>query len=95
MMKPGNLEGALAYYRSSWKALLTPRAIFGRARPITAPTLVLWGAQDPALGVELTHGLERYVTGPLTIQYLRDVGHWTQQEAPEEVCAALEKFLLA
>jgi pimeloyl-ACP methyl ester carboxylesterase len=46
---------------------------------------------DPALGKELTHGLERWVPS-LTVQYL-DCGHWTQQERPDEVNRYLLEFL--
>ena len=55
------------------------------------PTLMIWGENDPALGVELTHG-----TGDLVedfeIHYL-PTSHWVQQEAPDEVNAILEDWL--
>ena len=56
-----------------------------------APTLIVWGEHDPALGKELTYHLERWVPN-LTIHYL-DCGHWTQQERPEEVNRYLLEFL--
>jgi pimeloyl-ACP methyl ester carboxylesterase len=92
MLKPGALAAALAYYRAGFRSAIglahRPRMI-----PIAAPTLVLWGRRDPALAVELSHGMERFFAGPFAIQYLPDVGHWTQQEAPEEVEAAMRAFL--
>lgn len=90
MQKPGAIQGALAYYRAAFRGLFSLPRRFPR---IQAPTLVLWGEKDPALGVELTHGLERQFDGPLAIHYLPDVGHWTAQEAPDEVCEALRWFL--
>ena len=59
---------------------------------IEVPTLLLWGTEDVALGVELTRGTERFVSD-LTIRYLPGVGHWVQQEAPEDVNAMLEAWL--
>jgi pimeloyl-ACP methyl ester carboxylesterase len=89
MLRPGAIRAGLSYYRSA------PRS-FVRADPrwarVAAPTLVLWGLGDGALGPELTHGMERWFTGPLRLEYLPGVGHWTQQEAPDEVCAALRSF---
>src|SRR5262249_60061992 len=55
--RPGALTAALAYYRQLRQALpqLSPM------RVITAPTLVLWGEQDPYLGYELLDGLDDWV----------------------------------
>ena len=61
--------------------------------PIPAPTLLIWGEDDPALGKELTYGLEPYVSGPLRIRYIPDSGHWVQQERPELVNQHLLEFL--
>jgi pimeloyl-ACP methyl ester carboxylesterase len=93
MLRPGALEKALEYYRVAFRHALSPRRLFARLPRIVAPTLVLWGEEDPALGSELTHGMERLFEGPLTVRYLPGVGHWTQQEAPEEVCRAIGSFL--
>lgn len=92
MLEPGAIPSALAYYRHAFRSGFSLGGA-SRARPIAAPTLVLWGMQDPALGVELTHGMEKYFSGPFLLQFLPDVGHWTQQEAPREVCAAMSSFL--
>ena len=92
MLRPGALRAALAYYRAAFRLLARPGATRGTPR-IQAPTLILWGSEDPALGVELTHGLAEWFAGELSIRYLPGVGHWTQQEAPEEVCEAMRAFL--
>jgi pimeloyl-ACP methyl ester carboxylesterase len=60
---------------------------------ITAPTLVVWGEQDVALGHELSEGLEGVVDAPFVLRYVPDAGHWVQQERPEVVNAALLEFL--
>jgi pimeloyl-ACP methyl ester carboxylesterase len=60
---------------------------------VTAPTLVIWGENDPALGRELTLGMEPLVTGPFQIKYLPLCGHWVQQEQPAVVNGYLLDFL--
>ena len=60
---------------------------------ITAPTLLVWGEEDVALGKELTLGMEPLVRGPRDIKYVPRCGHWVQQEAPEEVNRYLLEFL--
>jgi epoxide hydrolase 4 len=89
MSRPGARTAALNYYRASVRQ--GPRAL-GPVRRIEAPTLVLWGERDPALGVELLDGLDRWVAD-LRIQRFPDAGHWINQERPAEVTAALLDFL--
>jgi pimeloyl-ACP methyl ester carboxylesterase len=61
---------------------------------IETPTLIVWGEEDAALGIELLDGTDAYV-GDLTIQRLPKVSHWVQQEAPEKVNAILKSWLAA
>jgi pimeloyl-ACP methyl ester carboxylesterase len=88
---PGAATAALNYYRAAFRAALWPRGL--AAPSIPAPTLVIWGEQDPSLGTELTRGLERYVSGPLQVHPVPDSGHWVQQERPELVNRLLLDFL--
>jgi pimeloyl-ACP methyl ester carboxylesterase len=60
---------------------------------VHAPTLVIWGEQDVALGRELTLGMEPLVAAPLRIEYLPLSGHWVQQEQPDVVNGHLLDFL--
>ena len=62
-------------------------------RKISAPTLLIWGEQDFALGKELTYGMEGLFTGPFEIKYIADSGHWVQQEKPELVNQYVRDFL--
>ena len=59
---------------------------------IETPTLMVWGTEDSALGIETTHGTHGFVKD-LTIRYLPNVSHWVQQEAPEVVNGMLEAWL--
>lgn len=87
--RPGALTAALSYYRQ-----LGRRGPFALrpARRIAAPTLVLWGERDQALGVELLDGLDRWVTD-LRILRFPTAGHWLAQQRPAEVSTALLEFL--
>jgi pimeloyl-ACP methyl ester carboxylesterase len=64
-----------------------------RGKKVTSPTLVIWGEQDPALGKELTLDLDRYVRGPLRIEYLPDAGHWVVEQVPDRVADLVTRFL--
>jgi pimeloyl-ACP methyl ester carboxylesterase len=84
----GALTAALNYYRANALRMGLNRG----KRKIEAPTLVLWGDLDPALGVELLDGLDRYVEN-VRIQRFSEASHWIQNEVPEEVSRALVEFL--
>lgn len=88
--RPGALNAALNYYRG----LLGARRRLGELPNdgvVQAPTLVLWGEHDRALGTELASGLERWA--PNLRVALLDCGHWTQQERPDEVNRLLLDFV--
>jgi pimeloyl-ACP methyl ester carboxylesterase len=87
--RPGALTAAINYYRAAARRGM---GALGSIRRIEAPTLVLWGERDPALGVELLDGLDRWLA-TLRIQRFPDAGHWLNQERPDEVNAALLEFL--
>lgn len=87
MAQPGALRAMIHWYRAAFRY---PPA--QRVRPIEAPTLLIWGVEDIALGVELTRGLDKWVPN-LTVHYVRECGHWVQNEAPDEVNAVLAAFL--
>jgi pimeloyl-ACP methyl ester carboxylesterase len=90
MSKPGALRASLNYYRAIFRH---PFSSEKRASTIiSAPTLLIWGDQDVALGINLTRGLEQWVPN-LQVRHLPDSGHWVQQEKPDEVNTLLLEFL--
>lgn len=91
MSKPGAIKSALSYYR---QIVRHRRRAYGGARTlrVDAPTLIIWGVHDIALGIELTHNLDQWVPN-LQIRYISDSGHWVQQEQPEQVNRYVLEFL--
>jgi len=90
--RPGAAWAGLAYYRAIGRYLLpTLRQL--RGRMVRAPTLVLWGDRDIALGVELTEHLDRYVSAPFRVEHLPDVAHWVVQDRPEWFVEQVAQFL--
>ncbi len=89
-LRPGVARASLNYYRQvfrqRWRVL--------PSTPIVAPTLVLWGADDPVLRPGMNEGLEEWVKN-LTFRRIAECGHWTQQEQPSVVNSALVEWLRA
>jgi len=84
---PGAMTAMLNYYRANMGA--HPMA---GGSGIAAPTLLLWGDHDFALGNELVSGTAAYVPD-LTIRTLQGVSHWAPEEAPDRVNAAIREWL--
>ncbi len=87
LRQPGALTASINYYRAVMR--------WGRHLPrktITAPTLLIWGEDDFALGKPLMQGNERYVPN-LRVHAIPNCGHWVQQEAADEVEQTLLDFL--
>ena len=59
---------------------------------IETPTLMLWGLDDVALGVETTYGTDAFVSD-LTLRYLENASHFVQQDAPVLVNRLLSAWL--
>jgi pimeloyl-ACP methyl ester carboxylesterase len=92
---PYSLTAAINYYRANFRSgfMARPGSNSWIDRKIPAPTLLIWGEQDFALGKELTYGMEGLFTGPFEIKYIPDSGHWVQQEKPELVNKYVRDFL--
>jgi pimeloyl-ACP methyl ester carboxylesterase len=91
---PYSATAAINYYRAMFRMNLLSAGHSGWMRQkITAPTLVIWGEQDFALGKELTYGMDALFAGPFEIRYVPDSGHWVQQEKPDFVNRCLREFL--
>ncbi|MEO0410033.1 MAG: alpha/beta hydrolase, partial [Cyanobacteria bacterium P01_A01_bin.135] len=67
-------------------------ALVDRHGSITAPTLVLWGMDDPWQKAEDGQRLAGEIPGAL-FQPLHGASHWVQQDAPEAFTAAVLGFL--
>jgi pimeloyl-ACP methyl ester carboxylesterase len=89
--RPGAIRGMINWYRA---ALRLQGKLAGPWPVIETPTLIVWGEEDTALGIELLDGTDAYVRD-LTIRRLPKVSHWVQQEAPEKVNAILAEWLAA
>lgn len=86
---PGALTAALNYYRAN---AFGDGMRLAAITPIRTRTMVLWGDKDKALGRELLDGLDRVVPR-LRVHRFPDVGHWINNEVPEEVNRLLIDFL--
>ena len=77
--QPYAATAALNWYRA---ALRKDRPIAHKV--IDKDVLIIWGMRDFALGPECLEGLEPWLPR-LRIERLPDVGHFAQQEAPDQV----------
>ena len=75
------------------RPLPPPRRTLADWPRIPAPTLLVWGEQDMALERGLTEGMDPLFAGPFEVRYIRDSGHWVQQEQPALVNEWLLEFL--
>ena len=88
LSRPGRLTAGLNYYRANlsrgggWSAL-------ARDIKVSAPTVLMWGDQDPALGRLQAEGTARHMTGDYRLEILDGAGHWLQFERPDEVSSRL------
>jgi pimeloyl-ACP methyl ester carboxylesterase len=76
---PGAMTAAINWYRA---VPFTPPT---RQRPVSVPTMYLYGARDFALGTRAAELTARYVTGPYRYEHLDDVSHWIPEEVPDLV----------
>ncbi len=59
---------------------------------LTVPTLVIWGARDAFLRVEMAEGSAR-MCEEAQLEVLAEATHWLQHERPERVNRRLLSFL--
>jgi haloalkane dehalogenase len=59
----------------------------------TKPTLVIWGAEDRALPPSLAHGFAELIPGAGEPVVLEGAGHFLQEDRPDEIAAAIVRFL--
>jgi len=89
---PGAATASLSYYRAAFRDIVAGR-LSDPKRSIRAPTLLIWGEKDVALGIELTHGLERFIDAQLRVERVPNTSHWVNEERPELVNRLLIEFL--
>jgi pimeloyl-ACP methyl ester carboxylesterase len=89
---PGVATASLSYYRAVFRDILARRLPDAKGS-IHAPTLLIWGENDIALGTELTYGLERFIDAELRIERVPNTSHWVNEERPELVNRLLIEFL--
>ena len=89
--KASALTSSLNYYRNVFQNSLFPPPTW---KPITVPTLMIWGENDMALGKELSYDTDKYVPD-LQIRYIPNCSHWVQQEQPQLVNRYMREFLTA
>ena len=82
--EPGALTAMVNYYRALIRGGGMRRLAAAGFPKIETPTLLIWGDADPILTPDNLGDVDRWVTDA-TVRYLHGVGHWTQQEAPDEV----------
>ncbi len=83
--------GGLNWYRNidrNWEVL----APYADLR-IEQPALFLTGSRDPVASFMPHQAMEGWVTDLREVVVIEGAGHWVQQERPDEVNAALERFL--
>lgn len=93
LTQPGALTAALNWYRS-----LSPDdapAVLGALKPVTVPTLYVWGDGDTALGRAAAEATAEHVEGPYRFEALAGVGHWIPEEIPERLNELLLEHLSA
>jgi epoxide hydrolase 4 len=100
LRQPGALTAAVNYYRANVGRLMLRQArrvdsenhARGDGR-IRVPTMFIFGEQDFAILPATIRGWEQYIDAPYREVRIADSGHWVQNEAAEEVNAALLEFL--
>ncbi len=91
MKIPGSLRSGLQYYRQLLRQ--SPLSSWKKLKKVSVPTSVTWGLKDSALVPDTRKKLEKWVSGPLDLNYIDDAGHFVQQERPDEINRILTGFL--
>src|SRR5579859_5795845 len=88
LSRPGRLTAALNYYRANFSAGAEWAALAQEVK-VTAPTTLLWGDQDPALGSRGVQDTSHFMNSDFRLEVLEGAGHWLQFERPAEVSRSL------
>jgi epoxide hydrolase 4 len=88
--QPGAARGMINYYRSSVRQ--SPKRAAAQLRPISAPTMVIWGQRDRYLGPELAEPDHDDVPNLDRVERLPDASHWVHHDEAERVNRLLVDF---
>ena len=91
--QPGAATGMINYYRSSVRTPL--KRAEEQIRPISAPTLVIWGERDRYLGEELAEPEHDDVPNLDRVERLPNASHWVHHDEPVRVTQLLIDFFAA
>lgn len=88
----GTRRAVLKLYRATPDPAGLARRLHAMLRPLGLPALVVWGARDPYLRVDLAYRQRETFPGADVI-ILDDSGHWPYADNPEAVATAVVPFL--
>jgi haloalkane dehalogenase len=89
---PGERNGALAYAKSLLNDQDWFESLWNKKEVIVQkPTLLIWGMKDPVIK---PHHLEKFISGFTNTEIVRlsGCGHFPQEEEPNAVIHAIQKF---
>jgi len=87
--QPGAAAAIINYYRA---AVRDSKQTQAQLRPISAPTLIIWGQRDRYLGPKLAEPHRDDVPGLDRVERLSDASHWVHHDEPERVTQSLSDF---
>jgi pimeloyl-ACP methyl ester carboxylesterase len=88
--QPGVVAAMINYYRCSVRQ--SPKKAKSALRPISAPTLVIWGQRDRYLGHKLAEPDHDDVPNLDRVERLPDASHWVHHDESEQVTRLLIDF---
>ncbi len=84
------MRGPINFYRNFHKNWEATAHLAGKQ--VMHPALMITAEKDPVLKPEMAQGMERWVPN-VRFHHIKDSGHWTQQEQPEQVNRVMIDFL--
>ena len=90
--QPGAAAGMINYYRASVRQ--SQKEAAAKLRPISAPTLVIWGERDSYLGSDLAEPERDDVPNLDRVERLPDASHWVHHDEAERVNQLLIDFFV-
>jgi pimeloyl-ACP methyl ester carboxylesterase len=91
--QPGASAAMIDYYRASVRQ--SQKEAVAKLRPISAPTLVIWGERDSYLGSDLAEPHSDDVPNLDHVERLPDASHWVHHDEAERVNQLLIDFFSA